>query len=133
MFNVIFMKDLNTYIIEKLKIKKGHYKSNWDPEHELNISPLELQYIHTLIVVVHNKEVSKENAKLVYDAFISDQNKEAIKGLDNLEDNIIKYLNNHPNLPELLGDTFDDIYVALKSLPEDELIEYSGKNKIINL
>ena len=121
------MKSLQEIILEKLKIKNGYYKSNWDPEEELGISPLELQYIRTLIVVVHNKEVKKETAKLVYDAFISDQNKEAIKGLDNLEDNIIKYLDNHPNLPELLGSTFDDIYVALTDLPEDELIEYNVK------
>ena len=119
------MKNLSTYITEKLKIKNGYYKSNWDPEEELGISALELQYIRTLIVVVHNKEVKKETAKLVYDAFISDQNKEAVKGLVNLEDNIIKYLDNHPNLPELLGSTFDDIYAALTDLPEDELIEYN--------
>lgn len=122
------MKDLNTYIIEKLKIKKGY--NSWDPEDELDISPLELQYIRTLIMIVHNKEVTKETAKLVYDAFISDYAKKAIKGLDNLKDNIIKYINNHPDLPdlpELLGDTFDNIYVALKSLPEDELIKYNAK------
>lgn len=121
------MKNLSTYITEKLKIKNGYYKSNWDPEEELGISPLELQYIRALIVVVHNKEVKKETAKLVYDIFISDQTKEKVKGLDNLEDNIIKYLDNHPNLPELLGSTFDDIYAALTDLPEDELIEYNVK------
>lgn len=121
------MKNLNTYITEKLKIKKGS-KITWDPENELGISPLELQYIRILISDIHNKEVTKEdakeNAKLDYDAFTNDQTKNNIKGLDNLKDNIIKYINNHPLLPKLRSDTFDDIYLALKDLPEDELIEY---------
>lgn len=122
------MKTLNTYITEKLKIRKG-YSNNWDPEEELGISPHELQYIDTLIMIANNKEVKKETVETIYNAFISENTKKRIKKLSNLKENIFNYLNNHPDLPELLGDTFDDIYAALSNLPEDELISYR-KNKI---
>ena len=122
------MKSLQEIILEKLKIKNGYYKSNWDPEEELGISPYELQYIDTLIMIANNKELKKETVETVYNAFISDNTKKNIKDLANLKENIFNYLNNHPNLPELLGDTFDDIYAALRSLPEDELIQYRKTN-----
>jgi hypothetical protein len=121
------MKSVITYINEKLKIKKGY--KQWDPEKELGISEIELQYIDSLIFVANNKEVTKETVKIVYNAFTSEDNIKNHKELENLKDNIFKYLNKHPNLPELLGDTFDDIYAALRSLPEDELIQYRRVNQ----
>ena len=121
------MKSLQETILEKLKIKKGY--KQWDPEEELGISAFELQYIDSLILVANNKEVTKETTKIVYNAFTSEDNIKNHKELENLKDNIFKYLNKHPNLPELLGDTFDDIYAALRSLPEDELIQYRRVNQ----
>lgn len=121
------MKSLQEIIFEKLKIRKG-YSNKWDPEEELGISPYELQYIDTLIMIANNKEVKKETVETVYNAFISENTKKSIKELSNLKENIFKYLNNHPDLPELLGDTFDDIYAALSNLPEDELISYRKIN-----
>lgn len=121
------MKSLQETILEKLKIKRGY--KQWDPEEELGISAFELQYIDSLILLANNKEVTKETKKLVYDAFTSEDSIKNHKELENLKDNIFKYLNNHPNLPELLGDTFDDIYAALRSLPEDELIKYRRVNQ----
>jgi hypothetical protein len=120
------MKSLQEIILEKLKIKKGY--KQWDPEKELGISEIELQYIDTLILIANNEEVKKETVKIVYNAFTSEDNIKNNKQLENLANNIFKYLNKHPNLPELLGDTFDDIYAALRSLPEDELIQYRKTN-----
>lgn len=120
------MKSLQEIILEKLKIKKGY--KQWDPEKELGISEIELQYIDTLILIANNEEVKKETVKIVYDAFTGEDNIKNNKQLENLADSIFKYLNKHPNLPELLGDTFDDIYAALRSLPEDELIQYRKTN-----
>lgn len=118
------MKSLQETILEKLKIKKGY--KQWDPEKELNISAYELQFIDSLILVANNKDVSKSTVKLVYDAFIDKNNNK--QELENLKDNIFKYLNNHPNLPELIENTFDDIYAALRLLPENELIQYRRYN-----
>lgn len=120
------MKSITLYITEKLKIKKCY--KQWNPEEELGISEIELQYIDTLIMISNNEEVKKETVKLVYNAFTSEDNIKNNKQLENLADNIFKYLNKHPNLPELRGDTFDDIYTALRSLPEDELIQYRKTN-----
>lgn len=124
------MKSLQEIIFEKLKIRKGYsnYSNNWDPEEELGISPYELNYINTLIVIANNKEIKKETVEKIYNTFISENTKNRIKELSNLKENIFKYLNNHPDLPELLGDTFDDIYAALSNLPEDELISYRKIN-----
>jgi hypothetical protein len=121
------MKSLQQTINKKLKIKKGY--KQWDPEKELGISEIELQYIDTLILIANNEEVKKETVKIVYNAFTSEDNIKNNKQLENLANNIFKYLNKHPNLPELLGDTFDDIYAALRSLPEDELIQYRRVNQ----
>jgi len=121
------MKSLQEIILEKLKIKKGH--KQLDPENDLDISAYELQYIDSLILIANNKEIKKDTVEIVYNAFISDNTKKVNKELVNLKENIFKYLNNHPNLQELHGDTFDDIYSALQSLPEDELIQYRRVNQ----
>ena len=122
------MKSINQYILEKLKITKN-YKWKWDPEYELKIPESQLAYIDSLILVANNKKIDKSSVKIIYDAFINEDTVKKYKYMENFRDNLIKYLNNHPDLPEMLGDTFDDIYGALQSLPENELIQYRGKLK----
>ena len=120
------MKSINQYILEKLKITKNY---KWDPEYELNIPESQLAWIDSLILVANNKKIDKSSVKMIYDAFINEDTVKKYKYMENFRDNLLKYLNNHPDLPEMLGDTFDDIYGALQSLPENELIQYRGKLK----
>lgn len=120
------MKSINQYISEKLKITKNY---KWDPEYELKIPEGQLAYIDSLILVANNKEIDKSTVKIIYDAFTNEDTVKKYKYMENFGDNLLKYLNNHPDLPEMLGDTFDDIYGALQSLPEDELIQYRDKPK----
>ena len=120
------MKSINQYILEKLKITK---KYKWDPEYELKIPESQLAYIDSLILVANNKKIDKSSVKIIYDAFTNENTVKKYKYMENFRDNLLKYLNNHPDLPEMLGDTFDDIYGALQSLPENELIRYRNKLK----
>ena len=116
------MKSINQYILEKLKITKN-YKWKWDSEYELKIPESQLAYIDSLILVANNKMIDKSSVKIIYDAFINEDTVKKYKYMENFRDNLLKYLNNHPDLPEMLGDTFDDIYSALQSLHENELIK----------
>lgn len=120
------MKSINQYISEKLKITKNY---KWDPEYELKIPESQLAYIDSLILVANNKKIDKSSVKIIYDAFTNEDTVKKYKYMENFRDNLLKYLNNHPDLPEMLGDTFDDIYGALQSLPENELIRYRDKLK----
>ena len=120
------MKSITQYISEKLKITKNY---KWDPEYELKIPESQLAYIDSLILVANNKKIDKSSVKIIYDAFTNEDTVKKYKYMENFRDNLIKYLNNHPDLPEMLGDTFDDIYGALQSLPENELIRYRNKLK----
>lgn len=111
------MKTITSYITEKLIIGK---RNLYDPENELGISPAQLQYIDTLIRVAIHKDISAEQFKTVYTCFTNG----STKGLEDLKDNIFRYLNHHPLLEKLPDNEVNTIYNVLKEMPEDELIKY---------
>ena len=111
------MKNLNQYITEKLLISNKIKK--YDPEKELDIPVDHLKYIRALIIL--SKADKKEQLKEVYNQL----NQEYDKIFIGFYDNLIKYINNHPDLNVYLEDNdFDKIYDILKSLPENELKKY---------
>jgi len=118
------MKSITTYINEKLLISKRFMK--YDPENELDIPAAHLEYIRALIVLAQGKAVTKEQLKGVYEKLSPEYD----KIFTDFYDNLIKYINNHPELNANLEDNdFDKIYDILKLLPENELENYVEKKK----
>jgi mannitol/fructose-specific phosphotransferase system IIA component (Ntr-type) len=114
------MKSLEKYIIEKMV-----YTKNTNIVNKLNLNDKELQYIDALLFLANNDKNSKELVKTIYDVFISKETIENHKELKNFKENLFRYLNAHI---ELDNNEFDEIYKALRSIPEDELIKYRKNN-----
>lgn len=107
------MKNINTYITEK---------QNTNLEKKLNISKFQLKAIRHLIELAHIENADIKKIETKYNNFVN--NKSGRKEFDNFKENLLKFLINHPELPEIID--FNKVYSLLKSLPADELIEYEN-------